>query len=128
MAVIAKSSLIYEHFHISYDDSWHCLLNEYDYGTFTHFLSYNKIIDIRSIIIMYAFNIEKIKNLVSVILVNLLHLFKKIGCLYLGSLIVVVENPWLRMRLNSMQIEFQLLKFSKTRTKIKEFEHLLWVF
>ncbi len=74
---------------------------------------------------MYAFNIEKTKNLVSVILVNLLHLYNKIGYLYLGSLIVAVENPWFCMRLNLMQIEFQLLKFSKTRTKVKEFEHLL---
>jgi hypothetical protein len=68
---------------------------------------------------MYAFNIEKIKNLVSVILVNLLHLLKKIGCLYLGSLIVAVENLWFRMRLNSMQIEFQLLKLVRLEQKSK---------
>ncbi len=63
---------------------------------------------------MDAFNTEKIKNLMSVILVNLLHLYNKIGSLYLGRLIVAVENSWFRMRLNSMQVEFQLLKFSRT--------------
>ncbi len=42
---------------------------------------------------MYVLNLEKIKNLVSVFIVNLLNLYNKIGSLYLGSHIDVVENP-----------------------------------
>ncbi len=56
---------------------------------------------------MYVLNLEKIKNLISVFIVNLLHLYNKIGCLYLGSHIAVVENPWFHMRLNPVQIESQ---------------------
>jgi hypothetical protein len=56
---------------------------------------------------MYVLNLEKIKNLVSVFFVNLLHLYNKIGCHYLGLRIDVVESSWFHIRLNLVQIESQ---------------------